>query len=75
MVSFVRSAQVTLGTRIATRPVLQRRSCRYQASAMAGTTMHCSKVSIQDWFATANHVTANIHRFNEPARTLTEVTP
>lgn len=45
-----------VGTRIATRPLFQCRSCRYQASAMAGTIMHRSKVSIQDWFAAAYHV-------------------
>ena len=45
-----------MGTRIATRPLIQCRSCRYQASAMAGTTMHRSKVALQDWFAAAYHV-------------------
>ena len=46
-----------IGTRMSTRPLIQCRSCRYQASAMAGTTMHRSKIPIQDWFAAAYHVT------------------
>ncbi|MBI4002318.1 MAG: transposase [Nitrospira defluvii] len=45
-----------VGTRIATRPLFQYRSCRDQASAMAGTTLHRSTVSIQDWCAAAYHV-------------------
>jgi hypothetical protein len=42
---------------------------------MDGVTMHCSKVSIQGWFALAYHVATNMHRFNEPASTLSEVAP
>lgn len=62
-------------TLITTRPLFQWRSCRQQASAMDGATMHCSKVSIQGRFASAYHVPTNMHRFNVPARTLTEIAP
>ncbi len=39
-----------------TRPLIRCRACNYQASAMAGTVMHRSKIPIQDWFVAAYHV-------------------
>lgn len=44
------------GVRMSTRPLLRCRACNYQASAMAGTVMHRSKIPIQDWFVAAYHV-------------------
>lgn len=44
------------GAKISTRPLIRCRSCNYQASAMAGTAMHRSKISVQNWFAAAYHV-------------------
>lgn len=41
------------GAPISTRPLIRCRGCNYQASAMAGTIMHRSKIPIRDWFDAA----------------------
>ncbi len=42
---------------------------------MIGTTTHRSQASIQNWLGAAYQVATYMHRFNEPAPTLSEVAP
>ena len=38
------------GTRLSTRPVVQCRACRHQASLTAGTIFHATKLPLTTWF-------------------------